>query len=514
MSCTIRVGPMASVDQVMRPPLGKCSLDGQQRRDETRRTPSSSTVRQTILLVILALGALVSACEPNVPLGDKPSDIKIDPADTVEAPDVVEDTQKDDGAFDSESSDPEVSSNCEDECVIGSRQCIPESEPTVLYLSCVRAGSCLALQSVPESNKCPAESTCSAGECIACGHAGEPCCADPERWYSTPEQLICYFGGSCVGGECSGGATCGDGVCESPESCTTCSDDCGACSVCGNQICEQNESCGECPGDCGQCKYVKVACGGRHTCAINELGDVVCWGDNSEGQAPPYWPSGVPGKFVELTAGGSHTCARGGVLEGCRGNNSEGQAPSSLGAWWGVSAGDDHTCGILTVGVGSGYITCDGANTWGQADSPAGTDWVEVSASLSHIGISHTCGRRADNTISCWGGASTGEANAPAGEFKQVVSGAIFSCGLKLDGTYRCWGSTLISTPAGGPFKQLAAGSNFLCGLTMDGTVVCQNEYPGSFQQVSAGRSHVCAVDTQGHVECWGDNTYGQATPP
>lgn len=32
--------------------------------------------------------------------------------------------------------------------------------------------------------------------------------------------------------------------------------------------------------------------------------------------------------------------------------------------------------------------------------------------------------------------------------------------------------------------------------------------------RVEAGWSHTCGVHEDGSVECWGDDTYGQATPP
>jgi hypothetical protein len=34
------------------------------------------------------------------------------------------------------------------------------------------------------------------------------------------------------------------------------------------------------------------------------------------------------------------------------------------------------------------------------------------------------------------------------------------------------------------------------------------------FTQVSAGGYHTCSVRTDSTLACWGDNTYGQATPP
>ena len=36
----------------------------------------------------------------------------------------------------------------------------------------------------------------------------------------------------------------------------------------------------------------------------------------------------------------------------------------------------------------------------------------------------------------------------------------------------------------------------------------------GEFASVSAGRLHTCGVRQDDSVECWGNDDYGQATPP
>src|SRR5690606_35982420 len=50
-------------------------------------------------------------------------------------------------------------------------------------------------------------------------------------------------------------------------------------------------------------EWSKVTAGGDHTCALNSTGSVVCWGDNSQGQASP--PTTL---FKDIDAGSFHVC--------------------------------------------------------------------------------------------------------------------------------------------------------------------------------------------------------------
>ncbi len=93
------------------------------------------------------------------------------------------------------------------------------------------------------------------------------------------------------------------------------------------------------PGEATQ-----VAAGSRHTCALNERGQIFCWGDNEFGQLGPGAHSGaatlggarsgqaLPAEVPlaeparSVAAGGSHSCAIGaGGRVYCWGNNDRGQ---------------------------------------------------------------------------------------------------------------------------------------------------------------------------------------------
>ncbi|MGD0613111.1 MAG: hypothetical protein ABSB41_16555, partial [Anaerolineales bacterium] len=68
----------------------------------------------------------------------------------------------------------------------------------------------------------------------------------------------------------------------------------------------------------------------------------------------------------------------------------------------------------------------------------------------------------------------------------------------------------------------ITAGGEHTCWLKSDGTLACwgDNSYGqatppgGTFTQVSAGDLHTCGIKSDGTLACWGDNSDGQSTPP
>lgn len=142
----------------------------------------------------------------------------------------------------------------------------------------------------------------------------------------------------------------------------------------------------------------QVSAGGRHSCAVRELGEIVCWGWNVNGQA-----DAPVGSFRSVSATLHRNCAvqdSGGIV--CWGLNADSWP---AGRYRSVSAGGSHTCAVRE----SGAITCWGRNDEGQAHAPAGT-YRSVSATLSH-----SWAVRGSGAIVCWGSSNYGQADAPAG---------------------------------------------------------------------------------------------------
>jgi len=145
-----------------------------------------------------------------------------------------------------------------------------------------------------------------------------------------------------------------------------------------------------------------VACGERHTCAINTSDNVYCWGSNDQGQSGNG--SGATGSNIPLTVsfsaatittGANHTCATATGPMGdtyCWGKNDHGQlglghvnqmnTPTMVTALLSttqLSAGGDHTCmigqrspendcGDAFDNDGDGFVDCDDSDCFNMAN--------------------------------------------------------------------------------------------------------------------------------------------------
>jgi hypothetical protein len=128
-----------------------------------------------------------------------------------------------------------------------------------------------------------------------------------------------------------------------------------------------------------------IEAGGSHTCARRGDRRVLCWGANDSGQlgdgttTQRLSPTEVPmlNDVEQITVGQSHTCARRGGTAVCWGRNNSGQ-------------------------LGDGMMTTTPQST--PRSVTMLTNVVEVEA-----GGNHTCARRMDNSVSCWGANDSGQ---------------------------------------------------------------------------------------------------------
>ena len=303
-------------------------------------------------------------------------------------------------------------------------------------------------------------------------------------------------------------------------------------------------------------RYVAIAAGWLHTCAIRDTGEVECWGgidDTSQTNAPE-------GSFIAVSAGELHTCAiaetfettassasAAGELE-CWGwvNDPKNDAPA--GSFTAIAATDSYTCAIRDTGA----FECWGGTSFlgGGWPTHPGADTTPPAGSFSAISTSYakTCAIRADTgAIECW---TTGYFNdagrvwredAPTGSFTALATVHLSICAIRDTGAIACWGSSdhPVDNPPAGSFSAIAVGAGHGCAIrTSDGAIECwgSNTTPppntnwgqdveyvyagqaapptGRFSAVAAGLWHTCAIRESGAIACWGRNDEGQTDVP
>lgn len=241
-----------------------------------------------------------------------------------------------------------------------------------------------------------------------------------------------------------------------------------------------------------------VAAGARHTCAIANLGEVFCWGDNAQGQlAQPMSIArlakprkvALQGVATKISAGATHTCV---VMMNadiqCWGDNALGQS----GTGDQVSPAPPHVVRA--------------------AGTPSQRQWEEVSA-----GVGHTCAVDQSGGTYCWGSNSGKQSGTipAAGAFiatnagpdknqlGSVAAANNHTCARVLGASgMRCWGTE--DKGALGNGAPLAESSDQALPVALTTEI----------KQVAVGGGHTCALDANSDVKCWGDNAFGQLGVP
>lgn len=231
----------------------------------------------------------------------------------------------------------------------------------------------------------------------------------------------------------------------------------------------------------------KIAAGSHHSCVLDAAGAARCWGDGDEGML---------GDGNEEASGTPVFVAGGHVFSS-------------------IVAGNDHTCAIDADGAawcwgdsGAGQIG-DGDDEAGQVDEPVavagGHQFVLLTA-----GDDHTCGLVADGTAYCWGKNGYGQLGIDdsGDEYytpQQVAGGIRFvrisaaghrTCALDVLGRAYCWGS--------GEYGALGTGDSD------DQRAPAPAAEGKFFVDITGGELHTCALDSQGRAFCWGNNEDGE----
>ncbi len=284
--------------------------------------------------------------------------------------------------------------------------------------------------------------------------------------------------------------------------------------------------------------WVSVSAGGEHTCAIDTLGRLWCWGGNNAkqlgGDLPestvghPVQVTALPGTVLKVVVGGNHTCAllSSGSLW-CWGGNGSGQCGIGEGTnpvvvptqVQGMSSGvTDVSTGIgTTCALQNSALYCWGSSTYGQIGNGTSTwsfapvlvaDAVDPTRYI-YNGGGHTCAIKEDDRVQCWGMAHWGQlgfeqeldqltpALTPAfGTLSDMALGNVFTCARKIDDTLWCSGLGNRGQLGVGNTNQVNTPVQALVGNTVQG--------------LTAGYEFTCIIKNDQSAWCWGANEQGQ----
>jgi alpha-tubulin suppressor-like RCC1 family protein len=197
-----------------------------------------------------------------------------------------------------------------------------------------------------------------------------------------------------------------------------------------------------------------------------------------------------------------------------------------------VTAGDDHSCALLT----NGQVRCWGDNSSGQlgngdlgddrpvpdtvrnvADSGPLTGVIQIDA-----GAFHTCARLETGRAVCWGEDGAGQLGDGGGgdrdtpvfvrnaadtaalaSVAEVAAGGGHSCARLTNGQARCWGANGQGQIGNNDQPTDAATARTVVSPTGTGAL-------SRVAEIDAGDDHTCARATSGLVRCWGEGGAGR----
>ncbi|MEM7154313.1 MAG: hypothetical protein AAF799_15815 [Myxococcota bacterium] len=292
-----------------------------------------------------------------------------------------------------------------------------------------------------------------------------------------------------------------------------------------------------------------VTAGLSRTCALLEDGTVRCWGWEQDGT------------LGQTTAVDRCDCIDNAAC--CLADDeplADLRSVSLGGTVTRVSMGTHHACALLeddTVRCwgfgGAGALGRGDTETIGDDELPVDVpaldlgEVVELQVSSGRGSSSsyqprhgrHTCARRADGTVLCWGDGTLGapgfghadiigddesaetlEPLALRAAVTQLALGGAHTCVRLADGGVQCWGFNNRSGNLGRGIeaKSCSTAQSFHC--DSPGCCVGHDEATwselsdvplgGPATSISAGAFHTCAILEGGDVRCWGSNAGGE----
>ena len=270
-------------------------------------------------------------------------------------------------------------------------------------------------------------------------------------------------------------------------------------------------------------EFIQLSVGTDFVCAVQNDGNVKCWGENGSGQlgrdsttnvgaavgemaslTPINLGSGRTARMVAI--GVAHACA---LLD----NNT-------------VKCWGDNTNGQL--GQGNTIAFGDGS---GNAMSSLAAIDLGTTTAVSNIAVGNnfSCALFADGKVKCWGKNNVGQLGLSVADDRgdgasemgtslpfidlginktatAITAADSSACAILNDGTVKCWGSNTNG--------ELGQGNTDAIGAATGTTVAAANPVNlgagKTAAAIAAGANHVCALLNDATVKCWGDNFVGQ----
>ena len=258
---------------------------------------------------------------------------------------------------------------------------------------------------------------------------------------------------------------------------------------------------------------IDLESGIKHTCALTSGSEVMCWGLNTSGQLGnrsiansnvPVLVQGLVGKIVSISGGAEFTCAVNDADEVmCWGNNSEGQLND--GSRFGRSVADfvdpELVSDIVMVSGGQKElqgVTSNGAsNFWNDEPIIPDTGLPEENNAFLSADrfFGGGCATTVDRVVNCWGAVVNAEVQGSVLDYNLLDTGGSHACTVTDEGLV-CWGENSTG--------QLGIGSliNSDKAQVVDGIPAVVD--------LAAGLNHTCAIIDHKLIKCWGENTFGQ----
>lgn len=255
----------------------------------------------------------------------------------------------------------------------------------------------------------------------------------------------------------------------------------------------------------------ELVTGESEICALDEQGRARCWGGGL-----PELPV-----LAELDMGREIKCARargggkGSIFCWPRWYPEQGATLPYFGEVAQIDAKFDHACARTE----RGHVHCWGRGSDGQLLEMNSTNPIAVPLrvpGLDHVvevstGGDHSCARRRDGTLWCWGdnaygqlGDGTTTASATprrvlgVDDAVQLALGAHHGCARVRDGAVWCWGWN--------HWQQLGDGTQ------TDRPTPIRVDLPPA-REVSTYGAHTCVLLESGAIRCWGERDHAQLGP-